>query len=316
MKKIYLLIAVALMLTITASAQKVAMLSLSNSSDTETSAQTWFAETNQGDIISSLDNINDYSVLFVIIDRAGIGRGVDRLPLAQEEVGTIAQWVKQGGNLIVTNHATQLVEGIGRTEGYLPGIFGDGNGGDNPDVWGLQTVIGNAEGQIYDHTSHPVFAGLEFAPYNYGHDILPLVGNGHKNDRNCMWDLNAYPTLVDAPNKVKDFEDKENAVVLGTWQHVVDYCCAGFVEFKPTTEFQGTVLACGVAAYDWSAVFETENMKGLSAGMVTYMKDIATGIESVQTTTKSASATYNLAGQRVYDNAKGIVIVNGKKVVK
>lgn len=272
MKKIYALIALALMLILPASAQKAAMLQLADASPTEQAALQWFSSNSKGDVITSLENLYDYSVLWVIVDRQGLERGVNNLPITGEQRTTIANWVKDGGNLMLTNHATQLVEGIGRTDGYLPGIYGNGGGGQNADVWGLQPVIGNADGQIYNHRTHPVYSGLTFAPYTYGHDILPFIGSGHKNDRNCMWDLNAYGQLGNNPNKVKDFENKTNSDVLGTWQQVVDYCCAGLVEFKPTSEFNGTVLACGVAAYDWGAgAFETENMKGFSANMIAYL---------------------------------------------
>ena len=43
-----------------------------------------------------------------------------------------------------------------------------------------------------------------------------------------------------------------NSHVLGTWNHVVDYCCAGIVDFDPTTTFAGRVLAVGLASYEWN----------------------------------------------------------------
>lgn len=318
MKKIFTLIATAIV-ALTTSAQNVAMLQVTHPSQTEQKASDWFAGNAQGDLLSSLDNLADYSVLWVNIDRQGLERGIDKLPLSADNIAAISSWVKAGGNLLVTGHATQLVEAIGRTTGYLPGIYGNGGGGNNPDVWGIQPVIGHSDfGEVYDHTAHAAFAGLSIAPYNYGHDIIPLIGNGHKNDRNCMWDLNAGEyALTDAPNKVKDFELKANATVLGTWQHVIDYCCAGLVEFHPTTQFQGTVIANGLAAYDWGAeTFETNNMTALSANMLKYLVDlsIAAGINDIKTAAPAANA-YNVAGQRVAPTAKGIVIVNGKTIM-
>lgn len=318
MKKIFTLIASAVV-AMSASAQKAAMLLLDNPSQTEENAKEWFYANNQGDVITSTENLSDYAVLWVMIDRVGLERGTDKLPLSASDIETISSWVKAGGNLLVTNQATQLVEAIGRTTGYLPGIYGNGGGGGNPDVWGINAVIGFTEfGEVYDHSEHPMFAGLTVAPYNYGHDIIPLVGDGHKNDRNCMWDLNAGEYgLTEAPNKVKDFEVKTNSTVLGTWQHVIDYCCAGLVEFQPTTQFQGTIVANGVAAYDWGAgAFETDNMTALSSNMVKYLVDlsVSAGINDVKTTATDGAA-YNVAGQRVAPNAKGLVIVNGKTVL-
>ena len=32
---------------------------------------------------------------------------------------------------------------------------------------------------------------------------------------------------------------------------MVDYCCAGIVDFNPTTTFPSRILAVGLAAYEW-----------------------------------------------------------------
>lgn len=319
MKKIFTLIASAVV-AMSASAQKAAMLQVSNPSETEQKASEWFSGNSKGDVITSTANLADYAVLWVMIDRQGLERGTDKLPLSASDIETISLWVKAGGNLLVTNQATQLVEAIGRTTGYLPGIYGNGGGGNNPDVWGINAVIGFSDfGEVYDHSAHPMFEGLSVGQYTYGHDIIPLVGDGFKSDRNCMWDLNNADEygLAEAPNKVKDFEVKTNSTVLGTWQHVIDYCCAGLVEFQPTTQFQGTVVANGVGAYDWGAgTYETENMTALSANMIKYLVDlsVSSGINDVKTTA-TAGATYNVAGQRVAPTAKGLVIVNGKTIL-
>jgi hypothetical protein len=46
-----------------------------------------------------------------------------------------------------------------------------------------------------------------------------------------------------------------------------------------------------------------------------YNAAVATGIQGVKTVKAQSSAIYNLAGQRVDANYKGVVIMNGKKVV-
>ena len=46
-----------------------------------------------------------------------------------------------------------------------------------------------------------------------------------------------------------------------------------------------------------------------------FILDGTDGIESIATPTTNGPA-YNLAGQRVGENYKGVVIVNGKKVMK
>lgn len=62
--------------------------------------------------------------------------------------------------------------------------------------------------------------------------------------------LNAYG-LTGNPNVVKTFEDLTNSTVLGTWQHVVDYCCAAIVDFNPTDTYTGRIVAIGPSAYEF-----------------------------------------------------------------
>ncbi|MBQ6308364.1 MAG: GH32 C-terminal domain-containing protein, partial [Prevotella sp.] len=152
----------------------------------------------------------------------------------------------------LTNHATQLAVAVGRiTDSYAPGLFGSGEGGQNNDVWGSQPIIGNVDGQIYDHSGHDIYKGMTFTSGLYERSIYPLISSGKKMDHNCMWDLNNCG-LAPNPNVVKSWEDQTNSTVLGTWNHVVDYCCAGIVDFAPTTNISGRILAVGLAAYDWS----------------------------------------------------------------
>ena len=92
-----------------------------------------------------------------------------------------------------SNGGTQLTAAVGRiAEAYAPGIFGNGEGGQNNDVWGVQPIIGNAEGQIYDHSRHDIYRGMNFTSGLYERSIYTFEGAGVKGDHNCMWDLNAY----------------------------------------------------------------------------------------------------------------------------
>ena len=246
---------------------KVAMLVPSDyaSNADEKAAVDWFTknyvEKGQGDVIthgSGIEKLKDggYSVCWVMCDRTAMERGATNLPdyMGRSYVTDILKsFAEKGGNLLLTNHATQLVSSVGRIEAvYDPGIFGSGEGAQINDVWGIQPVIGNQDGQIYDHHDHPIYAGMTFAdPGNtYGHPIYSLEGAGFKGDHNCMWDLNSH-NLTANPNIVKAWEELTNSTVLGTWQHVTDYCCAGIVDFEPTSTFPGRVLAVGLASYEW-----------------------------------------------------------------
>ena len=245
--------------------QKVAMLVATDyqQSADEKDAVAWFqknyVDAGKG-VIFTPDNVDDLDIeqnpmCWVMCDRVGIEHGWQNLPGDLAAAGTIdalKAYVADGGNLFLTNHATQLTVGIGRiAEAYAPGIYGNGEGGQNGDIWGSQPIIGNAEGQIYDHSGHDIYWGMDFVSGLYERSIYTFIGSGVKGDHNCMWDLNAYG-LAPSPNVVKAWEDTTNSTVLGTWNHVVDYCCAGIIDFAPTTSFAGRIVAVGLAAYEWN----------------------------------------------------------------
>ncbi len=245
--------------------QKVAMLvpnDYEQSAD-EKDAVEWFKRTyvnaGKGIVITpaTIDqlDIEQNPMCWVMCDRIGIDRGWENLPgdlAAAETINALKAFTADGGNLLLTNHATQLTVAVGRiADAYAPGIYGNGEGGQNNDIWGSQPVIGNAEGQIYDHSQHDIYWGMEFVSGLYERSIYCFEGAGVKGDHNCMWDLNAYG-LAPNPNVVKAWEDLTSSHVLGTWNHVVDYCCAGIIDFEPTTTFAGRILAVGLAAYEWN----------------------------------------------------------------
>lgn len=303
MKRIFLSLA-AIALTIAASAGNPAFVQFDNQSTMEANAQTWFTtNVNGGQVIAPADvatlDVNATPAVWVIIDRDGLAAGEANLPVSADFKTALEAYAKRGGNIMLTGHATQLVKSIGRCT-YAPGIFGSGAGTENPDVWGVQAVIGNVEGQIYDHRDHDIYKDL-VDNNKYGHPTFALIASGFKKDHNCMWDLNSY-SLPQTPNVVKAFEEATHSVVLGTWQHVVDYCCAGIVEFLPSGDYSGTVLAIGLAAYDWQAKQEGTNMSVLTSNALSYLTpNTSTDIKTVV----KHSAT------KVIENGHVVIIMDG-----
>lgn len=233
--------------------------------DDEQAAAAWFKTTyvdqNKGYFIKASDltsmSINDYSMLFVLVDRVGIGYGVDHLPAeltTDAALNGMKKYLADGGNIFFAKMATQLVSAIGRIEAtYNPGIFGDGEGGTGDDTWCMNAHIGVAfpDGEHYDHRSHPIFQQMEASTAFYDHEVYPLLGpGGFREDHNCMWDCNAYGFSGD-PTVIKNFEETTTSTVLATWGHVVDYCCAGVVEFHPIDGVNGTIIANGMSAYEF-----------------------------------------------------------------
>ena len=268
-------------------ASKIAMLVADDytNSDDEKDAVAWFkknyVDTNKGILItpSSIDDldIEKQAACWVMCDRIGIDKGWQNLPgnlASNATIEALKAFTADGGNLLLTNHATQLTVGLGRiAEAYAPGIYGSGEGGQNNDVWGVHPVIGNVEGQIYDHTAHDIYWGMTYEPTLFA-GIYGFESAGVKGDHNCMWDLNAYG-LAPNPNVVITWEELTNSTVLGTWNHVVDYCCAGIVDFAPTTTFPGRILAVGLAAYEWNIGVENtyqSQLERFTSNCIGYLK--------------------------------------------
>lgn len=228
--------------------------------DDEQASARWFrANFPMGEIITpSMVNtidLSEFAVVWIHLDRMGIGAGWTKLPAAlisDEVIAALTDYYKQGGNLFLSNHATQLTVPLGRlAENRAPGIFADGTGGTGDDIWTINAIIGLQ----YDRRAHAAFKGLEVSNQYEDHESFPLIGPGQREDHNCMWDLNSYdfPSIYpDAENIVNAFETENNAIVLATWGHVVDWCCAGMIELNPTMQYKGRCVAIGLAAYEWN----------------------------------------------------------------
>ena len=320
--------------------------------DDEKAAAEWFnttyVATGKGKFytpstISSL-NSNEVKALWVVVDRVGLKIGFANLPsvfVNSRSIGALQTYVKNGGNLLLTTQATQLVVAVGRVlDVYAPTIFGSGDGGQNPDVWGINAQIGCNPNlaEYYDHRSHPIYKDLEINSDLYtDHVIYPLIGNGWKEDHNCKWDFNAIAGLEDNPNKLADFENKTRSSVIGLWQHVTDYACAGVIEFLSTDEFKGTILCNGIAAYEWHqndvANPYQSNIEKLTSNSLEYLKTLNTaasvaapikvdGVESYWGTFYSSAAKTLPEGIAAYvvekaDNgyAKLVKVAEGGEVI-
>lgn len=238
---------------------KAAMLQLTGSdqSTAETAALNWFKDNNKGDVITSLDNLNSYTVLWVMIDRIGRNQNDYPAPL-NSNIEKLKTWVKNGGNLIVTNQATDLVSTLGRVENFTPTVYGNGGGGNNTDTWGINAVTNDAKG-------HAIYEGLTTETLN-GNQAFPLIGSCNKWDHNSMWELSRFSYSNQA-----NFELQANAKCLGTWQQNTDLNIPAIIEFLPSGEYKGTILANGIAAFDWQASARKDNLTKLADNMIAYM---------------------------------------------
>lgn len=259
--------------------------------DDERYAANWFKENyidkNNGAFVTVADlpqlSVDDYSVLFVLVDRVGLEPGWQNLPaelVSNESINGLKQYMANGGNIFFAKHATQLLAAIGRIEDRLaPGLYGSGEGGIGDDVWYINAMIGVCCDDVYDHRSHPIFQLMENNTTFYGnHDAYPMMGPALREDHNCMWDCNAYG-FEPNPNVIKSFEEATSSTVLATWGHVEDYCCAGIIEFHATAEYKGTAIANGLSAYEFDPNgYENpyqDNILKLTENTINYLSRLA-----------------------------------------
>ena len=251
--------------------------------DDELASYKWFTSAMANGVVltpaeATTTDLSQYDVIWVHVDRVGLQLGWNNLPEAlidEAVLEALRNYYKNGGNLLLSTHATQLIVPLGRTE-RAPALFGNGEGGDGNDVWTTNVNIGMEQ----NHSSHPAFYGLPTCDV-FSHPTIPLIGPGRREDHNCMWDLNSYgfPDLYpDEVNIVNAFQNENNATVLATWGQVTDWCCAGIVEFHATEEYQGTCIAVGLAAVEWNQNTGTnvyqEVIEKMTSNMFTYLASL------------------------------------------
>lgn len=286
-----------------------------------------------GTVIAAGDNASisaeKFDCIWVHIDRVGIGAGWDRLPEAFRNDATVAAlsaFLRDGGNLFLSKQATQLIVPLGRVDAkFAPNIFSDGDGGPGTDVWTVQAQVGywfinetdNPEGldpsQYYDRRNHAIYDGLSVSN-QYPFETYPLLGTAdgsamHREDHNCIWDLNALDFAVEGKNTVEKFEAEANAIVLGQWGHVQDHAVAGIVEFLPEAAARATtsgrIIANGLAAFELSPRSgvngHSDNVRKLAANTLTYLlPNTATSVNGIEISEENAAPEYyNLQGMRV-----------------
>ena len=93
---------------------------------------------------------------------------------------------------------------------------------------------------------------------------------------------------------------------------IVPLSTQGYVDFAITDAFLTDVTT----AAGWGGTFLLNGDGNITVTKVTLVQDGATGIQNVKVQKVQSNAIFNLAGQRVDANYKGVVIVNGKKMIQ
>lgn len=321
----------------------------------EDAACKMFMELNpDGGIITAGDfasiTTEKYDCIWIHIDRLNQGKG--NLPaefVSNDAINALKKFLADGGNIYLSKQATQMLVNLDRVDAkFAPGIYGDGDGGLGADVWTLQAQIGYwfvgypdsdhyDPAQYYDHRGHAIYNGLETSnAFEWETFGMEGTGNGtemHREDHNCMWDLNAYAYEAEGRNTVEKFENENKAVVLGTWGHVQDHAVAAIIEFLPEVKAEnasratvnaGRIIANGLAAYELAPRSGVNayagNIKQLTANIINYLQSNSlsgvTDVEAAETAGKTVY--YNLQGVEVNPEnpAAGIYVVRQGNSVK
>lgn len=93
---------------------------------------------------------------------------------------------------------------------------------------------------------------------------------------------------------------------------IVDLAGQGYFDFVMTPEF----FTAATTAAGWGGTFLLNGDGNLTVTKVSLVKGDNTAVKSIKTVNTKSGAIYNLAGQKVDANYKGVVIVNGKKMLQ
>jgi len=211
---------------------------IANGDDDEASAWLWFqANYPKGEYIyfgniNNVEDIEDYRMLFYLRDlETGNNDDIwNFTDAAKNAAPIIEQYVKNGGNLLLWQHAVPYIGAINRlATSVLRGVnnaVGTGIGGFNGDVWKMGVCL-NTGSFTKDFSSHPIYAGMTVEKLNDNcFAAIAMKGPGWTEDHNCLF--------FDIPNKLtgldNNTEECYNAITnefgiypLGTWDSQVSW---------------------------------------------------------------------------------------------
>ncbi len=236
--------------------------------DDEASAWLWLHETYPtaqflyfGDIKQESD-VEPFRVIFWLRDLEGVGEdAVWNVPdVVASATPVIKEWYKQGGSLLLWSHATTYIGHLGRLNlDDMKGndhAIGTGVGGINNDVWRMAVQLNPGGRFSKDHSSHPIYKGLEVESTDRT-KLIAFKGPGWTEDHNCLF-FNLPSLLTGIGNQEEacyaQLTQTYGIYPLGTWDSQIDWVSQMnvFEAQQGNTEFKGTVLCIGNGGCEFS----------------------------------------------------------------
>ncbi|MBO4658150.1 MAG: DUF4960 domain-containing protein [Prevotella sp.] len=241
---------------------------IANGDDDEASAWLWLHETYPtaqyvyfGDVHSAAD-VEPFRVLFWLRDLEGVGEdAVWSVPeVVQAATPIIKEWYKEGGSLLLWSHATTYVGHLGRLSlddmKANDHAIGTGEGGINNDVWKMAVQLNPGSRFSKDHSSHPIYKGLEVES-NDRTKLIAFKGPGWTEDHNCLF-FNLPSLLTGIGNQEEacytQLTQTFGIYPLGTWDSQIDWVSQMNVweAQQGNTDFKGTILCIGNGGCEFS----------------------------------------------------------------
>lgn len=204
-----------------------------------------------------------YKVIWIYIDQAA-RKGVGNLPAEFSDskfINELRNYMLQGGNVLLSGFATQLVTELGRVPSkYAPNAFEqDYNHNTDGRLWGINTKFGGL-----DNSNCILFSGLtrdlsdnwgegeNLSSDDYRTFGMYANNNNMIANNNMVWDFSSIFGNVENAN-LTTFQEDTHSKVLATWGQMHDATHAGLIEFLPFYTplwncYTGTVICNGLAA--------------------------------------------------------------------